>query len=74
MSSAPVQNLLMAGASIVRHRYETVEASIQAAPPKSWSDVDLESWLVSQAADLHSGKKFDIKADLFEQGFDRYAF
>jgi hypothetical protein len=65
------------GDSIMRCRYETVEASTEAAnnvePPKSWSEGDLESWLVSHTADIHSGKKVDVEVDLFEQGFDRCA-
>lgn len=62
----------------MRYRYDTVEASAKGAeniePPKSWNSIDLESWLVMHAADIHSGRKLDVEADLFEQGFDRFAF
>ena len=59
----------------MRCRYETVEASTEAAnnveAPKNWSEGDLESWLVSHTADIHSGNMVDVEVDLFEQGFDR---
>lgn len=66
---------LRASHSTVRNRYETVEASAQAAadvePPKTWGEYDVRMWLAAQAADMHSGRKIDLEADLFEQGFDR---
>ncbi|KAJ3877582.1 putative aminoadipate reductase [Lentinula edodes] len=40
-------------------------------PPKSWTAVDVESWLVAQITDiLSSGINVNPKLDLFEQGFD----
>ncbi|KAG6847388.1 hypothetical protein H0H93_008505, partial [Arthromyces matolae] len=53
--------------------YATVEESAKGedvSPPKSWGKDDVESWLLHHAADIHSGKEFDVSKDLFEQGFD----
>jgi hypothetical protein len=78
VSSVGVVTLSRVGDSIMRYRYDTVEASAQATehvePPKSWSECDLESWLVAHTADIHSGKTVDVEADLFEQGFDRLVY
>ncbi|KAG6843342.1 hypothetical protein H0H93_001329, partial [Arthromyces matolae] len=53
--------------------YATVEASAKGEdvlPPETWNKDDVLSWLLEQAADLHSGKAFSASDDLFEQGFD----
>lgn len=58
-------------------RYETVESNSggdSVEPPKSWGVVDLQPWLVDQISDILSSEAPAITADLFERGFDRYAF
>lgn len=52
-----------------------MESSSKAAeavePPKAWTKDDTESWLLSHAIELCSGKEISSSVDLFEQGFDR---
>ncbi|GJE98682.1 putative NRPS-like protein biosynthetic cluster [Phanerochaete sordida] len=54
--------------------YETISASTNndgITPPTSWKAVDLEQWLVDQAATLVShGQSIAPTVDLFQQGFD----
>ncbi|KNZ74034.1 Linear gramicidin synthase subunit D [Termitomyces sp. J132] len=53
--------------------YATVEQSAKGedvVPPITWETKHVRVWLLEQAADIHSGKTFDISQDLFEQGFD----
>ena len=42
-----------------------------AGGPVSWSEADIQSWLLDQAEVLNDGISRDITRDLFEQGFDR---
>ncbi|KAG6896169.1 putative NRPS-like protein biosynthetic cluster, partial [Termitomyces sp. T32_za158] len=54
--------------------YHTVEESAKGEdviPPITWDDEGVCAWLLEQAADIHSGKAFDVSRDLFDQGFDR---
>ncbi|KAG5350707.1 hypothetical protein C0989_009601 [Termitomyces sp. Mn162] len=53
--------------------YATVEQNAKGedvVPPITWENKYVRVWLLYQAADIHSGKTFDISQDLFEQGFD----
>ncbi|KAG6906942.1 putative NRPS-like protein biosynthetic cluster [Tephrocybe rancida] len=53
--------------------YATVEQSAKGedvVPPVSWGIDDVQTWLLEQAADIHSGKTFVVSGDLFDQGFD----
>ncbi|KNZ79425.1 L-aminoadipate-semialdehyde dehydrogenase large subunit [Termitomyces sp. J132] len=53
--------------------YATVEQSAKGedvVPPITWENKHVRVWLLYQAADIHSGKTFDVSQDLFEQGFD----
>ncbi|KAG6872149.1 hypothetical protein C0993_002405, partial [Termitomyces sp. T159_Od127] len=54
--------------------YTTVEESARGedvVPPLTWYHEHVQAWLLKQAADIHSGKVFEVSRDLFEQGFDR---
>lgn len=42
-------------------------------PPTTWAAADVELWLAVQASDINSNVPLDVDADLFSQGFDRYA-
>lgn len=44
----------------------------EAGGPASWSESDIQSWLLDQADTLNDGISRDITHDLFEQGFDRW--
>ncbi|GLB38113.1 putative acetyl-CoA synthetase-like protein [Lyophyllum shimeji] len=53
--------------------YATVEQSAKGedvVPPVSWAKDDVQTWLLEQAASIHSGKVFSSSGDLFDQGFD----
>ncbi|KII87501.1 hypothetical protein PLICRDRAFT_257848 [Plicaturopsis crispa FD-325 SS-3] len=54
--------------------YQTVEESATAGlavePPKSWTRVDVETWLAAHATDIQDGQAISTDTDLFEQGFD----
>ncbi|KAG6878934.1 putative NRPS-like protein biosynthetic cluster [Termitomyces sp. T32_za158] len=54
--------------------YITVEESAKGEdviPPFTWDHEGVCAWLLEQAADIDSGKAFDVSRDLFDQGFDR---
>jgi hypothetical protein len=55
-------------------RYDAAEKTAGAVePPKSWSEVDVTSWLANQAQTLlpsSSNRKIDISRSVFDQGFD----
>ncbi len=55
------------------YSYKAVEDSTvkYAGGPVSWSEADVQSWLLDQAEALNDGVSRDITHDLFEQGFDR---
>ncbi|RDB20739.1 Non-canonical non-ribosomal peptide synthetase FUB8 [Hypsizygus marmoreus] len=53
--------------------YATVESSAKGEdviPPSSWTQHDVQMWLLEQAADIQPGKEFVPSTDVFEQGFD----
>ncbi|KII85651.1 hypothetical protein PLICRDRAFT_44986 [Plicaturopsis crispa FD-325 SS-3] len=54
--------------------YDTIEAAATAAqavePPRTWSEVDIEHFLVEHAKDINQGHDVQPTVDLFEQGFD----
>jgi len=55
-------------------RYATVESSAQGeevVPPSTWTQGDVQKWLLEQSEDIIPGKALSVSADLFEQGFDR---
>ena len=57
--------------------YETIAQSTNnqgIAPPQTWDAMGLEPWLTEQAQSLVSHEQpISPNADLFQQGFDRYA-
>lgn len=53
--------------------YATVESSARGedvVPPSTWTQENVQTWLVEQAVDINPGKAVSASADLFEQGFD----
>ena len=57
-------------------RYETVEASRGSngvVPPATWNVGAVEEWLMEHATSIADDREVLSTADLFEQGFDRYA-
>ena len=58
-------------------RYETVDASSEGpeglAGPPAWTSSVLGEWLLEHARTISSNGVVDPQADLFAQGFDRWA-
>ncbi|KAG6374188.1 hypothetical protein JVT61DRAFT_4841 [Boletus reticuloceps] len=54
--------------------YASVEASARAGIdvplPPTWSQIDVEKWLMVHATAVNAGKPIKVDADVFEQGFD----
>ncbi|KAF8438365.1 putative aminoadipate reductase [Boletus edulis BED1] len=54
--------------------YASVEASARAGIdvplPPTWSQIDVEKWLLVHATAVNAGKPIEVDADVFEQGFD----
>jgi thioester reductase-like protein len=54
--------------------YESVEGSgkagIEVPLPSTWSQTEVEDWLMVHATAVNSDKPVQVDADLFEQGFD----
>lgn len=57
------------------HRYESVEANAKAGTdvplPSTWSQIEVENWLMVHATAVKAGKPIEVDVDVFEQGFDR---
>lgn len=55
-----------------------MEASAKAGTdvplPLTWSQIEVESWLLVHATAVNAGKPIEIDTDVFEQGFDRFTF
>lgn len=56
-------------------RYASMEASAKAGIdvplPASWSQIEVENWLMVHATAVN--KPIEVDRDVFEQGFDRFA-
>jgi hypothetical protein len=67
----------MRGLTSTGNRYDKVESStragIEVPLPTSWSAEHVESWLMVHAIAANSDKTVNPDADLFAQGFDRWA-
>ncbi|EGO20261.1 hypothetical protein SERLADRAFT_477663 [Serpula lacrymans var. lacrymans S7.9] len=58
----------------INNLYDTVEESTRAGNdvplPKSWTEEELQGWLMAHAAIVNADREVDPEADFFEQGFD----
>lgn len=57
------------------HRYQALEASSRAGIdvplPQTWTETEVENWLMVHATAVNADRPIEIDVDVFEQGFDR---
>ena len=52
----------------------SAKAGIDVPLPSTWSQLEVENWLVVHATAVNAGKPIEVDADVFEQGFDRSGY
>lgn len=50
------------------------QAGINVPLPQTWSQTEVENWLMVYATSVNAGKPIEAAMDVFEQGFDRSAY
>lgn len=50
----------------------STKAGIEIPLPSSWSQIEVENWLMVHATAINADKPIHVDVDVFEQGFDRF--